>query len=75
MLQRSIAIPTPAPARRALAYKVLLRLRALPDVLGLWLSRARQRRALAVLDDRLLRDVAVSRTDAAQEADKPFWMA
>lgn len=38
-----------------------------------WASRARQRRALSRLDDRLLRDIGVSPYDAAHEADKPFW--
>jgi uncharacterized protein YjiS (DUF1127 family) len=38
-----------------------------------WASRARQRRALSRLDDRLLRDIGVSPYDAADEADKPFW--
>ncbi len=33
---------------------------------------ARQRRALAKLDDRLLRDVGLTRDDVAQETGKPF---
>jgi uncharacterized protein YjiS (DUF1127 family) len=37
------------------------------------LSRARQRRALAELDDRLLRDIGITAYDAAHEAGKPFW--
>ncbi len=36
-------------------------------------SRSRQRRALADLDERLLRDIGVTAYDAAHEADKPFW--
>lgn len=36
-------------------------------------SRSRQRRALAALDDRLLRDIGVTAYDATQEAGKPFW--
>jgi uncharacterized protein YjiS (DUF1127 family) len=46
------------------------------DTLGLSLSRARQRRALAELaarDDYLLDDIGVSRAAAAREAAKPFW--
>ncbi len=42
-----------------------------------WLCRAmarqRQRRALAELDDRLLRDVGLTRDQAQDEAHKPFW--
>jgi uncharacterized protein YjiS (DUF1127 family) len=74
MLPNSATIPARVSARRPRAYKILMRLHAVPDVLLLWLSRARQRRALAALDDRLLGDVGISRSDAAQEAGKPFWM-
>ena len=42
-----------------------------------WLAegreRARQRRALARLDDRLLNDIGVSRAEARHEARKLFW--
>jgi uncharacterized protein YjiS (DUF1127 family) len=38
-----------------------------------WHERARQRRALLSLDDRMLRDIGVSRGAAAAEAQKPFW--
>lgn len=34
----------------------------------------RSRRALAVLDDRMLRDIGLSRVDAKREAEKPFWV-
>lgn len=37
-------------------------------------ERSSQRRALARLDDRLLRDVGLSRDDAEVEARKPFWL-
>lgn len=36
-------------------------------------SRARQRRHLAQMDDRLLRDIGIDRAQAMAEADKPFW--
>jgi uncharacterized protein YjiS (DUF1127 family) len=36
-------------------------------------DRARQRRALARLDDRLLRDVGLSRADVEREYSRPFW--
>ncbi|WP_158893903.1 MULTISPECIES: DUF1127 domain-containing protein [unclassified Pseudomonas] len=42
-----------------------------------WLRRAvelsRQRRALYRLDEGALHDLGLSRADAWQEADKPFW--
>ncbi len=47
---------------------------ALP-VIRVWHERARQRRALARLDDRLLRDVGLSRAAAVLESGKPFWRA
>jgi len=44
---------------------------------GRWLARAheraRQRRALARLDDRLLHDVGLTREQACAEAQRPFW--
>jgi uncharacterized protein YjiS (DUF1127 family) len=39
----------------------------------LWLARIRQRQALARLDDRLLRDIGVTRDQAKAESRKPFW--
>ena len=38
-----------------------------------WIERCRTRRALARLDDHLLRDVGISRAEAAREAANPFW--
>ena len=38
-----------------------------------WLERRRQRRALLVLDDKLLKDIGLSAADAWHEAHKPFW--
>jgi uncharacterized protein YjiS (DUF1127 family) len=46
--------------------------RATDALLG-WLQRDRDRRALQALDDRLLRDIGVSRGDVEAEAAKPFW--
>ena len=37
------------------------------------LERARQRRALARLDERMLSDIGISRADALHEASKPCW--
>ena len=41
--------------------------------LAAWRERWRQRRALAALDPRLLRDVGVTADEAAEESRKPFW--
>ena len=43
------------------------------SVLRTWLQRSRQRRALAELDDRMLRDIGITRPQAEREAAKPFW--
>jgi len=41
--------------------------------LQLWYERSRQRRRLAQLDGRLLRDIGIDRVAAVKEASKPFW--
>jgi len=38
------------------------------------MRRYRTRQHLADLDERLLRDIGVTRLDARQEAAKPFWL-
>jgi len=38
-----------------------------------WYERSRQRRRLARLDDRLLRDIGIDRVAAMEEISKPFW--
>ncbi len=45
------------------------------SVIWTWLQRSRQRTALAELDDRMLRDIGVTRSQAEREAAKPFWCA
>lgn len=51
------------------------RLRGVVALLALWAARQRQRRELGELDERLLRDIGVTRAAALREADKPFWRA
>ena len=43
------------------------------DVISTWRERARMRRQLLLLDDRLLRDIGITRLEARSEAEKPFW--
>jgi uncharacterized protein YjiS (DUF1127 family) len=38
-----------------------------------WHELARERRALLTLDDRMLKDIGVTRAAAAREAGRPFW--
>lgn len=46
-----------------------------PETLSLWYERSRQRRQLARMDDRLLRDIGLDRASAMEESSKPFWQA
>ena len=48
-------------------------LRAALRRIAIWRARARQRRALAMLDDTRLRDIGLTREQAEAEAAKPFW--
>lgn len=45
------------------------------ELVACWQRRARERRLLSALDDRGLRDIGISRVDAARECSKPFWRA
>ncbi|MBS0224078.1 MAG: DUF1127 domain-containing protein [Proteobacteria bacterium] len=52
--------------------------RAWPSVistLALWCERNRSRRALALLDDRVLADIGISRAEQWRESRKRFWQA
>ena len=61
------------------AYRISsLFVRSLPNgrlrkTLMLWFERSRQRRRLLELDDRMLRDIGVKRSEALREAARPFW--
>ncbi len=46
---------------------------AMLNRIDVWQARSAQRRRLAALDDRLLKDFGVSRCDAEAENRKPFW--
>jgi uncharacterized protein YjiS (DUF1127 family) len=43
------------------------------DLVLIWHERARQRRHLESLNDRMLRDIGLTRADVLAEASKPFW--
>ena len=70
-------LQSPAVGASRSALDVIARLARLPfailETLLVWQERDQQRRHLAALDDRLLRDMGMSRADAAREAAIPFW--
>ena len=43
-------------------------------ILLVWQERANQRQALASLDDRMLKDIGLTRAEAQREIAKPFWL-
>ena len=45
----------------------------LRHTLRVWIARSRSRRELRELDERLLRDIGVSRSEAERVGSKPFW--
>jgi uncharacterized protein YjiS (DUF1127 family) len=47
--------------------------RRLVQALLEWHELAQQRRRLLALDDRMLKDIGISRADAVREAARPFW--
>jgi uncharacterized protein YjiS (DUF1127 family) len=48
-------------------------LRRVLALFDIWRQRLRDRRALALMDGRSLRDIGLTRCDALHEARKPFW--
>ncbi|MCC6467272.1 MAG: DUF1127 domain-containing protein [Alphaproteobacteria bacterium] len=66
----------PAAGRQALAATGGAFGRAVRRVVAVvlaWQQRARERRALAMMDEHTLHDLGLSRVDIMIELDKPFW--
>jgi uncharacterized protein YjiS (DUF1127 family) len=68
-----VRIMTISSIRRALGRYGIGDLSLLIATLLEWRRLARQRRALASLDDRALKDIGLSRSDIFVETTKPFW--
>ena len=47
--------------------------RGIFDALVAGWDRSRQRRVLVELDERMLRDIGITRTEVAREMNKSFW--
>ncbi len=56
-----------------LGSKISERIVGVSDLLQTWQERSRQRRQLAALGDRMLRDIGVSASDVERETRKWFW--
>lgn len=57
------------------AFWPVLRKLHLVQLIDSWRKTRRQRRALLHLDDRLLKDIGISRHIAKTEGSRPFWDA
>lgn len=45
------------------------------ETLLVWLDRVRERNWLTGIDERMLKDIGLSRADLMRETDKRFWQA
>jgi uncharacterized protein YjiS (DUF1127 family) len=79
-LSPTFALPAMFTARTAIVAAAESRKRSLRDVLSaltalplVWQQRAFERFHLRCIDDRLLRDMGMTRQHAEREASKPFW--
>ncbi len=61
------------PGNRDLS-RVMAKIRGLGATVSLWRSRQQERRDLMKLDDHFLRDIGITRSQAVEEATKPFWI-
>jgi uncharacterized protein YjiS (DUF1127 family) len=67
--------PCPERAGRAARFRILLgrtRARVVEHVIS-WDQRRRDRRRLASLDDRMLRDIGIDRATAGSDSTSSFW--
>ena len=61
------------PARRRPVQFALATFETVVALLGQWRQRALDRHRLGTFDDRMLKDIGLSRADIDVEVTKPFW--
>jgi uncharacterized protein YjiS (DUF1127 family) len=67
-MQATLTQSLPLPSERTVQLQ-----RSIRSTITEWMRRVQQRRELIMLTDRDLRDIGITRSDAAAEASKPFW--
>ena len=72
MTAPTVALPA-QPAVRECKQQPASHLRQALALFDIWRQRLRDRRALALMDGRSLRDIGLTRCEALPEARKPFW--
>jgi uncharacterized protein YjiS (DUF1127 family) len=65
----TLCLEAPANHRSGIRPRLVAALARLRE----WHAVYRQRRALLGLDAAMLKDIGISRADAVQEGNKPFW--
>lgn len=71
--QQGYAIVHSAAGSRLHVAAIRLALAVAARQLLRWWNLAQQRHRLAQLDERALKDIGISRAEAEQEAQRPFW--
>jgi uncharacterized protein YjiS (DUF1127 family) len=65
------------PARNGIAFRLVRSLRSVAATASArllrWHELTRQRRALLALNERMLKDIGITRAEAQREARRPFW--
>ncbi len=70
---RIVVHPSSSPRRTGFLHRLTAEFHHLAETLAEWRRRHRSRLYLAHMSDLELHDLALSRIDADQEAEQPFW--
>ncbi len=73
--RRSLGLPLgdSRPPSLGIGFRLCETLQRAADTLLAWQERRAQRIALAKLEDRMLKDIGLTRADVAAEVTLPFW--